>query len=165
MRKQLSHQIKRRPDGLPLVVRRLQPVPKRAAAGAWRSRRVGILDRLRPGDVLTHCFRPAPNAPVDGAGRVLAALRGARTRGVLFDIAHGMGAFGFESAEAALADGFAPDIISSDVHTLSVNGPAYDLLHTNHLPREIVSFQADSKTLSVAYDSRKRSTHHSTELL
>jgi dihydroorotase len=89
-----------------------------------------ILDRLRPGDVLTHCFRPAPNAPVDGAGRVLASLRAARSRGVLFDIAHGMGAFGFESAEAALADGFAPDIISSDVHTLSVNGPAYDLLHT-----------------------------------
>ena len=89
-----------------------------------------ILDRLRPGDVLTHCFRPAPNAPVDGAGRVLASLRAARSRGVLFDIAHGMGSFGFESAEAALADGFAPDIISSDVHTLSLNGPAYDLLHT-----------------------------------
>ncbi len=89
-----------------------------------------ILDRLRPGDVLTHCFRPAPNAPVDGAGRVLASLRAARARGVLFDIAHGMGAFSFDSAEAALADGFAPDIISSDVHALSIHGPAYDLLHT-----------------------------------
>jgi dihydroorotase len=61
---------------------------------------------------------------------VLASLRAARARGVLFDIAHGMGAFGFDSAEAALADGFAPDIVSSDVHTLSIHGPAYDLLHT-----------------------------------
>jgi dihydroorotase len=49
---------------------------------------------------------------------------------VLFDIGHGMGAFGFDSAEAALADDFPPDIISSDVHFLSIAGPAYDLLHT-----------------------------------
>jgi dihydroorotase len=89
-----------------------------------------ILARLRPGDILTHCYRPAPNAPVDDKGAVLPALIEARARGVLFDIGHGMGAFGFESAEQALAQGFAPDIISSDVHALSVAGPAYDLLHT-----------------------------------
>lgn len=89
-----------------------------------------ILERLRPGDVLTHCFRPAPNAPVDERGALLPAVAKARERGILFDIGHGMGAFGFASAEAALAEGFAPDIISSDVHMLSVNGPAFDLLHT-----------------------------------
>jgi dihydroorotase len=108
------------PLGMPVMTHIGKPLPGYAE----------ILDRLRPGDVLTHCFRPAPNAPVDGAGRVLPALRAARARGVLFDVAHGMGAFGFESAEAALADGFAPDIISSDVHALSVDGPAWDLLHT-----------------------------------
>lgn len=108
------------PLGLPVMTHIGRPRPGYAE----------ILDRLRPGDVLTHCFRPAPNAPVDAAGRVLPALRSARARGVLFDIAHGMGAFGFESAQAALGDGFPPDIVSSDVHTLSVNGPAYDLLHT-----------------------------------
>ncbi len=89
-----------------------------------------ILARLRPGDILTHCFRPAPNAPVDGVGNVLPALVKARDRGVLFDIGHGMGAFGFDSAEAAIAQGFLPDIISSDVHSLCVDGPAFDLLHT-----------------------------------
>lgn len=89
-----------------------------------------IVDRLRPGDILTHCFRPAPNAPVDASRRVLPALHRARARGVRFDIGHGMGAFGFESAEAAMADGFLPDIVSSDVHALSVDGPAFDLLHT-----------------------------------
>ncbi|MBX3540111.1 MAG: amidohydrolase/deacetylase family metallohydrolase [Chelatococcus sp.] len=89
-----------------------------------------ILARMRPGDILTHCFRPAPNAPVDGERLVLPALREARERGVLFDIGHGMGAFGFDSAEAALADGFPPDMISSDVHVMSIKGPAYDLLHT-----------------------------------
>lgn len=89
-----------------------------------------ILARLRPGDVLTHCFRPAPNAPVDAQGALLPAVARARARGILFDIGHGMGALGFASAEGALAAGFAPDIISSDVHSLSVDGPAFDLLHT-----------------------------------
>ena len=88
-----------------------------------------ILARMRRGDVLTHCFRPAPNAPVDDQGKVLPALREARARGVLFDIGHGMGAFSFASTEAALAEGFAPDIVSSDVHALTVEGPGWDLLH------------------------------------
>jgi dihydroorotase len=41
-----------------------------------------------------------------------------------------MGAFGDASAEAALAAGFPPDLISSDVHVVSIEGPGYDLLHT-----------------------------------
>lgn len=106
--------------GLPIMTHIGKPPPTYAE----------ILARLRPGDVLTHCFRPMPNAPVDEGGAVLPALREARRRGVLFDIGHGMGAFGFKSAEQAVADGFAPDIISSDVHALCVDGPAYDLLHT-----------------------------------
>lgn len=108
------------PLGLPVMTHIGRPLPGYAE----------ILARMRRGDVLTHCFRPAPNSPVDAAGHVLPALRAARERGVLFDIGHGMGAFGFESAEAALADGFPPDVISSDVHALSIGGPAYDLLHT-----------------------------------
>ena len=46
------------------------------------------------------------------------------------DIGHGSGSFGFRTAEAMLAAGFLPDVISSDVHTLSINGPAFDQLVT-----------------------------------
>jgi dihydroorotase len=49
---------------------------------------------------------------------------------VIFDIGHGMGALSFATAKAMLAQGFLPDVISSDVHTLSIDGPAYDLLVT-----------------------------------
>lgn len=89
-----------------------------------------VVDRLRPGDILTHCYRPEPNSAIGPDGKVLDAVRQARERGVLFDIAHGMGAFGYDSAEAALRDGFKPDLISSDVHVIAVEGPGYDLLHT-----------------------------------
>jgi dihydroorotase len=89
-----------------------------------------VVDRLRPGDVLTHCFRPFPNTPLDGQGKVKQAALRARERGVLFDIGHGMGSFAFKTARGMLANGFYPDTISSDVHALCINGPAFDQVTT-----------------------------------
>lgn len=88
-----------------------------------------VLARLRPGDILTHCYRPFPNSPVRN-GRILPEVIEARERGVLFDIGHGMGSFSFEVARVMLAGGFMPDTISSDVHAMCVDGPAFDLLTT-----------------------------------
>lgn len=87
-----------------------------------------VLDTLRTGDVLTHCFRPWPNAPVDGRRNVREEVLAARKRGVIFDIGYGSGGFSFDSCRAMLAEGIRPDILSSDVHALSVDGPAHDVL-------------------------------------
>ena len=89
-----------------------------------------VLAILRPGDTLTHCFKPFPNAPCHSDGRVRDACWQARERGVIFDIGHGKGSFDFDVAEAMLAGGFMPDIISSDVHVLCINGPAFDNMET-----------------------------------
>lgn len=89
-----------------------------------------VLARLRPGDVLTHAFRPFPNTPVDLQGRIKDAVLRARERGVLFDIGHGKGSFAFKTARGMLANGFYPDTISSDVHALCINGPAFDQVTT-----------------------------------
>jgi dihydroorotase len=89
-----------------------------------------VVDMLRPGDVITHCFRPFPNAPCTGQGSVRQAVLNARKRGVLFDVGHGGGSFAFKTARAMLANGFEPDTISSDVHTLCIEGPAFDQVTT-----------------------------------
>jgi dihydroorotase len=89
-----------------------------------------VLERLRPGDVLTHAFRPFPNVPTDRQGRVKDAVLRARERGVLFDIGHGKGSFAFKTARAMLANGFYPDTISSDIHALCIDGPAVDQVTT-----------------------------------
>jgi dihydroorotase len=107
-------------SGLPLMAHIGGPPPSYAE----------VVSMLRPGDILTHCYRPAPNSALGEDGRILPAILEARDRGVLFDVAHGMGAFGYASVEAALAEGFLPDLISSDVHVISVEGPGFDLLHT-----------------------------------
>jgi dihydroorotase len=106
--------------GLPVMAHLDDPPPSRN----------DVLSRLRPGDVLTHCFRPFPNAPVRPDGDIWEEVREARGRGVVFDIGHGMRSFGFPVARAMLAKGFLPDVISSDVHSLNVDGPVFDLLAT-----------------------------------
>ena len=106
--------------GLPLMAHIDEPPPSYEE----------VLAMLRPGDVLTHAFRPFPNAPVTAQGAVKPALREARARGVLFDIGHGKGSFAFKTARAMLAGGFMPDTISSDVHQLCIDGPAFDQVTT-----------------------------------
>jgi dihydroorotase len=89
-----------------------------------------VVARLRPGDVLTHAFRPFPNTPSTAQGTVKKVVLEARERGVLFDIGHGKGSFAFKTARAMLANGFYPDTISSDIHALCINGPAFDQVTT-----------------------------------
>ena len=89
-----------------------------------------VLARLRPGDILTHAFRPFPNSPATAQGTVKPAVLDARKRGVLFDIGHGKGSFAFKTARAMLANGFEPDTISSDIHQLCIDGPAFDQVTT-----------------------------------
>jgi dihydroorotase len=89
-----------------------------------------VIARLRPGDILTHAFRPFPNSPATAQGTVKLAVTEARRRGVLFDIGHGKASFAFKTARAMLANGFLPDTISSDVHALCINGPAFDQVTT-----------------------------------
>jgi dihydroorotase len=106
--------------GLPLMAHIDEPPPSYE----------DVVDRLRTGDVLTHAFRPFPNSPATIQGTVRPAVLAARRRGVLFDIGHGMGSFSFRTARAMLANGFQPDTISSDVHALCINGPAFDQVTT-----------------------------------
>src|SRR5437588_7694933 len=92
-----------------------------------------ILDVLRPGDILTHCYSGFPNLAGDFTnivqdGRLLPAATNAKQRGVIFDIGHGGGSFDYTVAEAAIQQGCLPDTISSDIHVFSGNTPGMPYL-------------------------------------
>jgi len=92
-----------------------------------------ILDTLRPGDILTHCYSGFPNVAGDFTnivqdGRVIPAAMSAKQRGVIFDIGHGGGSFDYTVAEAAIQQGCLPDTISSDIHVFSGNTPGMPYL-------------------------------------
>jgi dihydroorotase len=86
-----------------------------------------VLDLLRPGDIVTHCFTGQSMKIIGPDDRIRDAARRAIERGVLLDIGHGAGSFSFETAEALCSQGYLPDTISTDIHQLSVNGPMFDL--------------------------------------
>ncbi|HET9223163.1 MAG TPA: amidohydrolase/deacetylase family metallohydrolase [Roseiflexaceae bacterium] len=86
-----------------------------------------VLALLRPGDILTHCFTGNSMRIVDERGALLEAARRAWDAGVIMDIGHGAGSFSFETAEALIGAGYRPDVISSDIHQLSINGPLFDM--------------------------------------
>ena len=106
--------------GMPMMVHIDEPPPSYEE----------VIGAMRPGDVLTHCFRPFPNSPATAQGTVKQSVLDARARGVLFDVGHGKGSFAYRTARAMLANGFLPDTISSDVHQLCIDGPAYDQVTT-----------------------------------
>ncbi|MEZ5367308.1 MAG: amidohydrolase/deacetylase family metallohydrolase [Bryobacterales bacterium] len=85
-----------------------------------------VLEKLRPGDMPTHCFR-GPVPWVDANGKVYDYLYKARKRGIKFDVGHGGGSFVFRNAAPAAAAGFFPDSISTDLHTGSMNGAMMDM--------------------------------------
>jgi dihydroorotase len=92
-----------------------------------------ILDLLRPGDVLTHSYSGAPNlggrfTNIVQNGKLLPAALAAKKRGVVFDVGHGGGSYDYTVAEPAIAQGAAPDVISSDIHVYSGNSPGMPYL-------------------------------------
>jgi dihydroorotase len=96
-----------------------------------------MLPLLRPGDIITHCasgIAAGPNGAASGRAGVATGPNGidpaakeAYQAGVLFDIGHGSGGFAFDVLEAQLAADMPPHTVSTDLHSRSLHGPAFDL--------------------------------------
>jgi dihydroorotase len=86
-----------------------------------------VMQLMRTGDVVTHCYNSHSIGILDPSGEIKKSVREARSRGVLFDVGHGLGSFNFEAARKALDAGFLADTISTDIYNLNVNGPVYDM--------------------------------------
>src|SRR5690348_1579841 len=79
-----------------------------------------VTKKLRPGDIYTHCYSGLRDE-VDESHRVNPAMFEARKRGVIFDVGHGSGSFAWRVAIPAIQQNLAPDSISTDLHTASMN--------------------------------------------
>ena len=82
---------------------------------------------LRPGDILTHCFTGNDMKIVDDAGVPNPTILALHDQGLILDIGHGTGSFSYDTTEAMLAAGVKPDVISSDIHQMAIQGPMFDL--------------------------------------
>jgi dihydroorotase len=81
-----------------------------------------VLEYLKPGDIITHCFTGQGMKIVDDNGQLLDAVKQALDEGLIMDLGHGAGSFSFETAEALVGQGIYPDVISTDLHQMSLVG-------------------------------------------
>ena len=110
-------------------------LPVMVHIGGAPTRLAEVMDLLRPGDIITHCFTAAGNGLTED-NEVVPEAWEARERGIVFDVGHGFGSFAYGVAEPAVAAGFWPDTISTDLHSLSASGPV------GNLPRTMSKFLA-----------------------
>ncbi len=89
-----------------------------------------VLELLRPGDIVTHCYQGKGDHILGSGDRVIPEVYEARKRGVFFDLGHGAGSFHFEIAKQAVALGFLSDVISTDLHVYSLHSPVHSLPET-----------------------------------
>jgi dihydroorotase len=87
-----------------------------------------LTDRLRPGDIITHCFHSRQPNILGPDGKVRAEIRAARQKGIFMDQSVGNQThLSWRVAQAALEQGFPPDIISSDFPNPGPGGTLYTL--------------------------------------
>lgn len=89
-----------------------------------------FMKHLRPGDIFTHVYAYFPEtreAPVDENGKVKPFIFKAQKRGIIFDVGHGGGSFRWSQAIPAIKQNFIADVISSDLHTGSMNSGMKDM--------------------------------------
>lgn len=87
-----------------------------------------ILGKLRPGDIVTHCFQGRGDGILSSEdNRLLPEVVDARKWGVQFDVGHGAGAFSWDVARRAFEYFFYPDTISTDLHRFSITRWAFDM--------------------------------------
>jgi dihydroorotase len=86
-----------------------------------------LLEKLRPGDIYTHCYSGLRGELVDG--KLNPVMLAARKRGVFFDLGHGGGSFFWNIAIPLAEQGFRPDSISTDMHHGSINAGMKDMLN------------------------------------
>ncbi|MEJ7693570.1 amidohydrolase/deacetylase family metallohydrolase [Daejeonella sp.] len=99
-----------------------------------------FMKHLRPGDIFTHMYRYDREFSAEGkmlehkqaivdmkTKKVKPFVFEARKRGIIFDVGHGGGSFMWSQAIPAMQQGFAPDVLSSDLHTGSMNGGFKDM--------------------------------------
>ncbi len=76
-----------------------------------------VLEHLRAGDIVTHMYHGGKDTILGNDGQVRADVIEARSKGVLFDVGLDRMHSNFTVIQAALAQGFYPDFISTDLTT------------------------------------------------
>jgi dihydroorotase len=114
-----------RKAGLPLMIHLGMGFNEPLAPDEIDSFITRMLGRCEKGDILTHAFTDKPGGVFRLDGTPLAGLEEALARGVYLDAAPGRGHINFNLVKAALARGFVPQALGTDVVRLPEEQPHF----------------------------------------
>ncbi len=100
----------------------LWALPERGASVDPDSILPGIVEIMRPGDILAHPFTRHPGGFVDKTGRVHPIVKAALEKGLKIDVGHGSH-FSFRIARQVLDAGLVPDTLGADMHGYNTRIP------------------------------------------
>ncbi|WP_246191442.1 amidohydrolase/deacetylase family metallohydrolase [Aureimonas leprariae] len=89
-----------------------------------------ILELLRPGDIVTHCFNGKRGGSIVEDEDLWDLVVKCADKGIRLDVGHGGASFSFKVAEIAIERGLLPFSISTDLHGHSIDGPVWDMATT-----------------------------------
>lgn len=92
-----------------------------------------FLDKLRPGDIFTHCYAQLNTREYVydlEAKKVKPFVWTALKKGIKFDVGYGGISFSYSQAIPSIKEGFYPNSISTDLHVGSMNAAMKDMLTT-----------------------------------
>ena len=139
-------------SGLPLMVHHcFSTVPLEDCPGG-----------MAPGDIYTHAYQGFASTIIEPSSRrVHPAVLAARGKGVLFDIGHGAGSFNWTVGEICAEEDFRPDVISTDLHSLTCEGSDYDMptvmtriLHLGMSLEDVIRCSTISPASAIGWDDR-----------
>ncbi|GHV54751.1 dihydroorotase [Deltaproteobacteria bacterium] len=107
---------------LPLTVHVGDTYSNGVSDGALDAFTVGLLERLRPGDIIAHAFTNKRGALFREDGKHDNLMQKVVERGILLDASPGQTNFSRSRFARAFNRGFKPNIISSDYGLISMNG-------------------------------------------
>ncbi|MCC7154188.1 MAG: amidohydrolase/deacetylase family metallohydrolase [Bryobacterales bacterium] len=113
-----------------------------------------FMDKLRPGDIYTHCYS-GHREELLADGRLNPAMVAGRKRGIIFDLGHGAGSFYWYVAVPAYAAGFHPDSVSTDLHINSMNAGMKNFTNTMSKALNLGSSLADVVRMSTWNPARE----------
>lgn len=113
--------------GLPMMIHlgidAGEAVPENTASAFTR----GMLSLLDKGDIVNHIYQWKPGGVIKPDGTVLPEFREAMQRGVVLDVAQASVHCSFELARKGLEQGVVPTTLSTDLVSISINGPVFSL--------------------------------------
>ena len=112
--------------GLPLVAH-ISHARSALVAEDLKTLTSDLLAIMTRGDVVIHWATGRPGRLVENGGPSGNLMHAAIENGVRFDVAHGLHMFSFATAKRLLAEGHAPDTISTDIHKNNRHRVVFDL--------------------------------------